>query len=81
MLREHRLFIGEYHRNVVVSLLLHRRIQTDILGDAWNCINSQKLQYKTWWRWSTPPTTTTTTTTTKTPLSSSLHKIVFVFCF
>ena len=40
MLREHRLFIGEYHSNIVASLLLHRRIHADILGDAWNCINS-----------------------------------------
>ena len=38
MLREHRLFIGEHHRNIVASLLLHRRIQSDILGDACNCI-------------------------------------------
>ena len=38
MLREHRLFIGEHHRNIVASLLLHRRIHADILGDACNCI-------------------------------------------
>ena len=44
MLREHRLFIGEYHGNIVASLLLNSWIHADILGDACNCIGLNIVQ-------------------------------------
>ena len=39
MLREHRPFIDEYHRNLVAHCSYIAEY-ADILGDAWNCINS-----------------------------------------